>query len=65
MLHIGGDNFQFYLNFALFSTLGDEARPRFFFVNKLSEDPPQKRSSTKFEEFSSPSLSEKQKKSPP
>ena len=30
MLSIGGDNLQFYRNFAPFSTLGDEARPLSF-----------------------------------
>ena len=29
LLSIGGDNLQFYPNFALFSTLGDEPRLRF------------------------------------
>ena len=29
LLSIGEDNLQFYPNFALFSTLGDEPRPRF------------------------------------
>ena len=38
LLSIGEDKLQFYPNFAQFSTLGDEPRPRFFQVSKLRED---------------------------
>ena len=47
MLSIGGDNLQFYPNFALFSTLGGmNLEHNFFQVSKLSEEQ-KKRSSPK------------------
>ena len=62
MLSIGGDNLQFYLNFALFSTLGGMKLDHYFFhVKKSSED--QKKSSPKIEEFLYQKSSEDQKKS--
>ena len=60
-LSIGGNNLQFYPNFALFSTLGRmNFDLDFFHVCKLSEG--QKKSSPKIEQFLSPNLSEDQKK---
>ena len=51
LLSIGGDNLQFYPNFALFSTLGwMNLNHDFFQVSKLSEDQ-KKRSSPKPERF--------------
>ena len=48
--HWGGDNLQFYPNFALFSTLGGMQFDHYcFHVSKLSED--QKKSLPKIEEF--------------
>ena len=48
---MGGDNLQFYSNFALFSTLGGMNLDHDFFqVSKLSVDQ-KKRSSPKLEEF--------------
>ena len=60
--HWGGDNLQFYPNFALFSTLGGMNLDHDFFqVSKLSEDQ-KKRSSQKLERFLSPNSGEDQKK---
>ena len=61
LLSIGGDNLQFYPDFALFSTLGDESRPLFFQVSKVSEEQ-KKRSSPKMELLFSPNSGEDQKK---
>ena len=61
MMSIGGDNLQFYPNFALFSTLGGMKLDHdFYHVSKLSEDQ-RKRSSPKIEQFFL-NLSELQKK---
>ena len=64
LLIIGGDNLQFYPNFALFSTLGGMNRDHDFYqVSKLSEDQKnKKRSSPKPEPFFSSNSSEDQKK---
>ena len=62
LLSIGGDNLQFYPNFALFSTLGGMNLDHHFFqVSKLSEEP-KKRSSPKMEHPFSPISGEDQKK---
>ena len=61
LLSIGGDNLQFYPNFALFSTLGDEPRPRFFSGEPIKLRA-KKRSSAKMEHFFSPNSGEDQKK---
>ena len=62
LLSIGGDNLQFYPNFALFLTLGGMNLDHDFVqVSKLSEDP-KKRSSPKMEHFFSPNSGEDQKK---
>ena len=63
MLRIGGDNSQFYPNFALFSTLGGmNLYHDFFQVSKLSEDKKKKRSLPKVEDFFSPNSGEDQNK---
>ena len=62
LLSIGGDNLQFYANFALFSTLGEMNLDHHFFqVSKLSEEQ-NKRSSPKMEHFFPPNSGEDQKK---
>ena len=62
MLSIGGDDLQFYPNFALFSRLGGMKLDHYFFhVSKSSADQ-KKRSSRKIEEFLSPKSSKDQKK---
>ena len=62
LLSIGGDNLQFYPNFALFLTLGGMNLDHDFVqVSKLSEDP-KKRSSPKMEHFFPPNSGENQKK---
>ena len=59
---LGGDNLQFYSNFALFSKLGGMNLDQDFFqVSKLSKDP-KKRSSPDMEHFFSPNSGEDQKK---
>ena len=62
LLSIGGDNFQFYPNFALFSTLGGMNFDHDFVqVSKLSEDQ-KKKSSPKMEHFSPNSGEDRKKK---
>ena len=50
LLSTGEDNLQFYPNFALVSTLGDEPRPRFFSVEQIKWRP-KKRSLSNMEHF--------------
>ena len=47
----GGDNLQFYPNFAHFSRLGDEPRPRFCSGKQIKWRPNKTRSSPKIERF--------------
>ena len=62
LLSIGGDNLQFYPNFALFSTLGGmNLEEDFFQVSKLSEDQ-KKGLHQKWNTFFSPNSGEDQKK---
>ena len=64
MLSIGGDNLQFYPNFALFSTLGGMKLDHdFFHVSKLSEDQ-KKGLHQKLKEFLSPKSRGDQRKGP-
>ena len=63
---IGGDNLQFYPNFALFSTWGDEPRPRFCLGEQIKWRPTKKKRKKevfiKTETLFSPNLGEDQKK---
>ena len=66
LLSIGGDNLQFYPNFALFSTLGGMNLDNdFFLVSKSSEDQKQKRSSSKMELCPNSGEDQKKKRSSP
>ena len=47
LLSIGGDNLQFYPNFALFSRLGGEPRPRFFSAEQINRRRKRKKVFTK------------------